>query len=131
MVVMDRFLEGKGRAVGGAPRWHAGRRKPVWRGGGGWPVGDAAPTPGAGACPRQGAVRTRRSAREKPAAQPERPVAAGNGRCFGFAEARMASAVSSVVHQSEAIGFPLSRCCNSRWPSHAMHGTAMELPIAL
>ena len=33
--------------------------------------------------------------------------------------------------QTEAVEPVLCRHCISRWPSQAMHGTAMELPIAL
>lgn len=58
-------------------------------------------------------------------------VAAGSRRYFGYAGMRMMSAASCVAHQSESVASVFWRRCTSRWPSHAMHGTAMELPIAL
>lgn len=43
----------------------------------------------------------------------------------------MARPADCVVHQSEAVDPVLCMHCTSRCPSHATHGTAMELPIAL
>lgn len=58
-------------------------------------------------------------------------LAAGCCRCVGNAGGRITRSAGRVVHQSEALDPVLCRHCTSRWPSHATHGTAMELPIAL
>ncbi len=58
-------------------------------------------------------------------------LAAGCCRHIGNAGGRMTRAVGGVVHQSDALNPVFCRHCTSRWPNHATHGTAMELPIAL
>lgn len=58
-------------------------------------------------------------------------LAAGCCRYIGNAGRRMARPAGCVADQTEAVEPVLCRHCISRWPSQAMHGTAMELPIAL
>lgn len=58
-------------------------------------------------------------------------LAAGCCQYIGNAGGRMARPAGCVADQSEAVEPVLCRYCTRRWPSHAMHGTAMELPIAL